>query len=331
MHHKTYKNTKFAIATIFLMRKNILTLLLFMSALSLGAQDFGYYGSLVSPEEQVSTVSYLSSDAARGRASGSLENPTIVQYIADKFRDADLIPVNWNYTQSFLYGDSTVVRNVVGILPSSVPSDEYVIVSAHYDHLGEIKGRIYPGADDNASGVAAMLSMVKAFRRMRNDGIPICRNVIFVAFDGKELNMCGSKHFVKNLPVPKSSVVCDVNIDMLGTDLVPPGRSKDYIIEVGEETLPARYRGNMFSICFSKPFRMELDQSFYGSRDFRRIFYGMSDQISFSREGIPAVVFSSAFHDHTYKTTDKKEIINFPLLYKRTLVILKFVKMLCDN
>ena len=314
------------------MAKKIFSTLVFLLCFTLsGAQDFGYYGTLVSTEEQQSVLDYLASEQVKGRASGTVESQTVVRFLTDRFREYGLVPFDWTYTKSFRYNDTISVRNIVGYIPSTVPSDEYVVVSAHYDHLGEIKGRIYPGADANASGVTALLSIAKAFRRMRLDGNVIGKNIIFVAFDGKELNMCGSHNFIENLPVPKSSVVCDVNIDMLGTDLVPPGRSKEYLIEVGGETLPAKYRDNLFSICYSSPYKMDLDQSFYGSRDFRKMFYAMSDQISFSRAGIPAVVFSSSFHDHTYKVTDKKEIINFPLLYKRTLVIMRFVKMLCDN
>ena len=313
------------------MAKKILLIFLIFCASIAYAQNYGFFGSLVSQEEQVADVSFLSCDDAQGRATGSIGNITSAIYIADRFRDLGLAPVNWSYTQSSRYNDTLIMRNVLGILPSSVNSDEYVIVSAHYDHLGNINGRIYNGADDNASGVAVMLSLAGAFKRMKDMGVPLGRNIIFVAFDGKELSMGGSRYFVDHLPVPRNKIVCDVNIDMIGTDLVPPGKNREYLIEVGEETLPDRYRGTLFRICSSNPYRMQLDQSFYGSRDFRKLFYGMSDQISFSRAGIPAVVFSSAFHDHTYKITDKKEIINFPLMYKRTMVILQFVKMLCER
>lgn len=312
------------------MAKKIFLSILIFWTVSSAAQDFGYYGNLVSQQEQEASLTYLADEMTRGRGSGSQSSLSATQFIADKFRECCLLPVDWNYTQSFRYNDTVVVRNVVGILPASRPSDEYVVVSAHYDHLGEINGRLYCGADDNASGVTALLSIAKAMRQMRTDGTVLGKNVIFVAFDGKELNMSGSEYFVKHLPVSAKAVLCDVNLDMLGTDLVPPGKSREYLIQVGEETLPARYQGNMNRICWASPYRLDLDQSFYGSRDFRKMFYKMSDQASFSKAGIPAVVFSSAFHDHTYKITDKKEIINFPLLYKRTLVILRFVTMLCD-
>lgn len=313
------------------MAKKILLLFLIFCSSVAYAQDYGFYGSLVPQEEQVADVSFLSCEDAAGRASGTLGNTISAMYIADRFRNLGLAPVNWSYTQSFRYNDTTIMRNVIGILPSNVDSDEYVIVSAHYDHLGEINGRIYSGADDNASGVAVMLSLAGAFKRLKDTGVTLGKNIIFVAFDGKEFSMCGSRHFVEHLPVPRDRIVCDVNIDMIGTDLVPPGRNREYLIEVGEETLPEKYRGTLAWTCMKRPYGMQLDQSFYGSSDFRRLFYGMSDQISFNRAGIPAVVFSSAFHDHTYKITDKKEIINFPLMYKRTMVILQFVKMLCER
>ncbi|MBQ0024486.1 MAG: M28 family peptidase [Bacteroidales bacterium] len=313
-----------------LVPKLLLVTLASLCCVLCGAQSPGYLESLVSKEKQIKDLSYLASEMTKGRASGSSGKQIAEQYIVSRFRECSLVPFNWHFTQSFRYRDSLTIRNVIGWIPSSYPSDEYIVVSAHYDHLGEIAGKIYPGADDNASGVAVLLSLAEAFDRMKKSGVRLGKNIIFVAFDGKELNMCGSGYFIENLPFPKKSVVCDVNIDMIGTDLAPTGIRKDYIIEVGEETLPQKYRGSLENVCFTS-YRIDLDQSFYGSRDFRRMFYGMSDQISFSKAGIPAVVFSSAFHQHTYKTTDKKEIINFPLMHKRTLVILRFIKMLCDN
>lgn len=293
------------------------------------SQNTRDYEQMVYHDRLEEIVRFLADDDMKGRASGTLENTCAERYIISEFRRLGLAPYNWNYTQS-VRCDTIAVRNVVGVLRSARPSDKYIVVSAHYDHLGEIAGKIYNGADDNASGVAALLSIAEMFSKMREEGKGPARNIIFVAFDGKECDMAGSRHFVSHLSVPKSSIICDVNIDMLGTDLVPPGRNGEYMIFLGEETLPECYQSYVSYLCRRFQYRMDLDQTFYGSRDFAKFFYGMSDQKSFRDAGIPAVVFSSAFHKHTYKPTDDPEIINYPLLRKRILVIFNFINHLCS-
>jgi Predicted aminopeptidases len=273
-------------------------------------------------------VTYLADDMTRGRASGTPGKQYAEQYIVNAFREAGLTPVNWNYTQSFRHDDTTVLRNVVGLIPSAFESDEYIVISAHYDHMGEMGGKIFSGADDNASGVAALISMAELFAKMKRDGKGPRKNLIFVAFDGKELSMAGSRYFVRHLPVPKSKILCNVNMDMLGTDLVPTGKNKEYLILLGEERLPESCRGYASYLSRRVQYRMDLDLTFYGSRDFTRMVLDMSDQKSFAKAGIPAVCFTSAFHQHTYKPTDRPDIINFPLLKKRIMLIFNFINHL---
>lgn len=308
------------------MTKRILIFLLLVLTAHANAQSLDLYEDMISEETLREKVDYLSDDLMEGRSSGTVGNYTARSYITDQFKFSGLKPYNWSYTQSVPANDSIIVRNVVGLLPAIVESDEYVIISAHYDHLGKMDGKVYNGADDNASGVAVMLSLVEMFAQMKENGVGPKKNLIFVAFDGKEMNMAGSRQFVSNLAVPKKNIVCDINLDMLGTDLVPPRRNKEYIIFLGEEKLKESYRGIVPYLAGRRKYKMDLDQTFYGSRDFARFFYGMSDQIIFDEEGIPAVTFSSGFHDFTYKPTDDPGIINYSLLKKRTWLIFNFVE-----
>jgi len=133
------------------------------------------------------------------------------------------------------------------------------------------------------------------------------------------------------LYIPKSKVICNINIDMLGTDFEPTGSNPEFIIMLGEERLNPKYQGIVSYICSRAKYKMDLDLTFYGSREFRKTYYTLSDQYSFAREGIPAVLFTSAFHRYTYKPTDDPDIINYPLLRKRTLVIYNFIDRLCKE
>ena len=293
------------------------------------AQSTLPYENKVAVEDLRRDVEYLAHEMTNGRASGTPGKELAEHYLVSQFRNLGLKPWNWNYTQSFRYRDSIIVRNVVGYLPASIPSDEYIVIGAHYDHLGKLGHTVYPGADDNASGVAALLSLARMFSAMKADGKGPRKNLIFVAFDGKELDMFGSRRFVRNLDIPHSKITAMVNMDMLGTDLVPPRRNREYLFAIGENSLPESYRGYLSYICTRARYKMDLDLTFYGSRDFSKMMYQTSDQHPFARAGIPAVLFTSAFHEHTYKKTDTPAIIDHPLLRKRTLVIFNFINRLC--
>ncbi len=293
------------------------------------AQSLRPYENLVRVQEEEQIVSYLAHDLTEGRASGTKGKDLAEHFIVEQFRALGLKPWHWTYTQSFNYRDSIVLRNVVGLLPASVPTDEYIVVGAHYDHLGKLGHSIYPGADDNASGVTALLSLARMFAAMKLDGVGPRKNLLFVAFDGKELDLAGSRYFVRHMDIPTSKVTAMVNMDMLGTDLVPPHRNREYLIALGENTLPESYRGYLSYLCTRTLYKMDLDLTFYGSRDFTKMMYETSDQHPFAKTGIPAVMFTSAFHQHTYKKTDRPDIIDYALLRKRTLVIFNFINRLC--
>ena len=300
-----------------------------MLAGPLRAQSLRPYENLLTAEQLRASVEYLSHDLTQGRASGTTGKSLAEHYLVEQFRSIGLVPCDWNYTQSFRYKDSIVLRNVVGLIPASVATDEYLVIGAHYDHLGRLGHTVYPGADDNASGVAALLGIARMFAAMRADGHGPRKNLLFVAFDGKELDMAGSRWFVRHLPVPARRITAMVNLDMLGTDLVPPHKDPDYLFAIGESTLPASYQGYLSYICSRAFHRLDLDLTFYGSRSFSQMMYRTSDQHPFAQAGIPAILFTSAFHEHTYKKSDTPAIINYPLLRKRTVVIFNFIHRLC--
>ncbi len=113
------------------------------------------------------------------------------------------------------YKDSVITKNVIGIIHATSKNsknDEYIVVGAHYDHVGSFgKALYYPGANDNASGVAVIMEAARVLKQ-----IPLKRNIIFILFSGEEQGLFGSKYFVKHPPVPLKKIKCMINLDCVG-------------------------------------------------------------------------------------------------------------------
>ena len=287
---------------------------------------------IVYQAKQERLMTWLSHDMNHGRATGTRDAARVARHIETHFRQYGLEPFcAGSFYQPFLADSAsgTVGRNVIGIVPSAVPSDEYVLITAHYDHLGVLDGNIYNGADDNASGVTVLLNLADMFGTMKKTRTGPDKNIIFAALDAKELNMAGSKHFVDHLIIGKDSIICAINIDQIGTVIEPVHEADtNFVIVLGEQTLRRQDRGLIDMCNRYYNIGLDIDHTFYGSENFTRLFYQLSDQIVFHEAGIPALVFTSGFHRHTYKTTDDPDIISYPVMKKRTLLIFYLTMML---
>ena len=263
------------------------------------AQGIRHYEELIDSGFQQEVLSWLADDLCRGRECGENGGCEAARFILGKFHEFEMQPLNWRMVQSFTHDDSTVARNVFAMVPALVPTDRYLIVSAHYDHIGTIRQTIYNGADDNASGVTVMLSLAKAFSAMRRDQAGPEKNIIFVAFDGHEKGMCGSKWFaghLKEIGISPKQIDCVVNFDIIGTSLEPVGSNPEFIIALGEKSLPKKYHGLIALYATFPSYSMDVDLTFYGSRNFTEYVYSSGDQSVFRKMGIPAVMFTSGFH-----------------------------------
>lgn len=311
------------------MKKAVVSLLFFLMVLlptGISAQKTDKYEKVITEAYQRDIVERLCSKEMEGRGSGTKGGNAAGDYILSRFRDLELKPFYYKEIQSFRHQGNIQMRNIMGVVPALEPSDDYIIVSAHYDHLGNIKGKVYPGADDNASGVAALLTVAEMFTEMRRDSVGPGVNILFIAFDGKEYSMAGSNNFVRNLPFAANQVLCEINLDILGSTLVPLHKNKpEYMIVLGRNTLSQKYWSTISSENYSKGLGLDLDYTFYGSDDFTKTMYKLGDHYPFHLKGIPALLFTSGFHEHTLKVSDTPEIINYPVLAKRTRLIFRTV------
>lgn len=164
-------------------------------------------------------VEYLASPEMRGRDLGSPEEKRAAEYIRLELALAGLRPPpGWTSPiQEFRTRRGQDAQNVVFALPArnGPTADEWIVIGAHFDHLGVRHERVYPGADDNASGAAGVLEIAKAFAARRPAP---ARSLLFCFFTGEERGFVGSSHLVNHLPVPESAVVAMLNADMISRD-----------------------------------------------------------------------------------------------------------------
>lgn len=281
-------------------------------------------------------ISFLSDSLCQGRATGSRGNVECAFWISRKFEEAGLIPFGESYSSQFTTPNGIVAHNVVGMLPGAytVPREEYIIVGAHFDHLGILAGKLYPGADSNASGTVAMTSIADILSSMRRMGRVYESNIIFVAFDAKEMNMAGSQALWKLIDygmlkdpltgktITKQSIRLMVNIDQIGSSLSPirSGR-KDYMLMLGNDSLDKSQKDNIEISNLMHGIGLDLCMSYYGSKAFTETFYRLSDQRIFVDNKIPAVFFTSGITMNTNKTRDLVTSLDIPVVRKRILLI----------
>jgi len=159
-------------------------------------------------------VAHLAAAALDGRAAGSAGDEAARGYLAERFRCLGLVPAGdgGSYAQAFI-ADGHPTANLIGYLPGddAAVARDVIVVGAHHDHLGD--GHL--GANDNASGTAALLAIAQALHQR---GKPR-RTIAFVAFGGEELGLVGSAHFAAHPPaqLPLDRIVYDVNLDMVGS------------------------------------------------------------------------------------------------------------------
>ncbi len=324
------------------MRPKNLILLLVVLLLPSGA--WGRGGYVISPKnaEYVLTaedlryaVSFLTDSLSAGRGTGTAGSQKVIGWLGANFSSCGLQKVGESWFDGFRAPSGRVGHNVVGAYPGT--GSGWVVVMAHFDHIGMLKGAMYPGADANASGVASLLSLAKMLRRMEEVGRRYGKSVLFVALDGKEQGMSGAEALWKRLeygmfkdPRDGSSifpkdVALVVNIDQVGSTFSPlhPGRS-DYLMMLSD---PADgRRGALESANKLSGLGLDLAYDYYGSRDFTNLFYRrISDQKVFLDHGVPAVMFTSGITFHNNKPSDTASTLDYTMLRRRIILMFHYL------
>ncbi len=268
--------------------------------------------------ELLADVRALSADAMEGRGAGTPGGERARAYVVGRFKESGLRHFGASYLQPFKFTPrrETAERegaNVVGYVGGSARPERFIVVTAHYDHLG-VRGRqIYNGADDNASGVAGLLAVARRFARR-----PPRHSIIFVAFDNEEDGGGGSRKFVADPPVDLRAVVLNVNLDMIGRN------DKGELYAAGAHHYP-----------FLKPYvarvaaasRLRLlqghDDPKLGSGDWTF----QSDHGAFHRAGVPFVYFGVEDHADYHRPTDDFERITRDFFTRAVETVLAAVEL----
>ena len=270
-------------------------------------------------------VEHLTDPVLGGRATGTLGAQQVAHWLEGQFRDLALQPLGGAFLHGFHTGGGLFGRNVIGILPGSAQPARYVVVMAHYDNLGVLNGTLYPGADSNASGVAALLQLARMFRHMNDCKKTYSTGLIFVALDAKEKDLAGAEALYKLLEKQGMDILRVVNLDQLGATLAPLTKGHpNYLMMLSDEA--DGRRSTLENVNREQHLGLELSYDYYGSKDFTQLFYRrISDQRVFLEHGIPAVMFTSGITLNTNKPADDAASLDYPVLRKRIQLIFYYL------
>jgi Zn-dependent M28 family amino/carboxypeptidase len=260
-------------------------------------------------------VRRLADPEMEGRRTGTEGNARARAYVVRRLREEGVPPLGGAYEHPFAFVHTSVkaiwrrdrpVRvptagtNVLGMIPGSVPGPA-IVLSAHYDHLGLREGHLYPGADDNASGVAVLLSVARALHRA-----PPRHPVVLAAFDAEELGLGGSRAFVQAPPAGAPAVGMDLNLDMLS-------RSEGSDLTVAGTGAQPWLRAEVEAVARRSPVHVHLghDRPWYRA-GLVDDWTDSSDHGPFAEAGIPYLYLGVEDHEDYHAPTDTFERIDRP-------------------
>lgn len=260
-------------------------------------------------------VIYISYNAA-----GLILNKSLQSFADLKNESANI------YNASITFSSTMVTNNlqssdVLAILPGTDKKDEYVFVTAHYDHLGKRDSVIYYGADDDGSGTTSVLEIAEAFAKAKKKGYNPRRTIVFMTVSGEEKGLWGSDYYTSHPVYPLNKTSVDLNIDMVGR--IDPDRkygdSTNYVYTIGEDKLSSDLLKISDSIN-NKYVKLELDRKYNDPKDPNRFYY-RSDHFNFAKNGVPVIFYFNGTHADYHRPTDTVDKINFDLMAKRVKLV----------
>lgn len=316
------------------MKKQVLYILLLFVSMGLNAKGEKEKGlASINHNRAKAAINFLASDALEGRDAGSRAGKAVAEYLSSHLQSLGIEPLGEQYKQAFdayseefqqrkrysVHPDSIAkykkgvhrvlhLQNVLGIIPG-VNSDEYVVVGAHYDHVGMdenlVGDKIYNGADDNASGVSAVMQIAQAFVE---SGVKPQRNVVFAFWDGEEHGLLGSLYFTNNYSYIEN-VKGYLNFDMIGRN-----QDENKPKEVAYFYTEANAAFGDWLKNDIKKYDLQLEPDY---RPWDKPVGG-SDNGSFARKGVPIIWYHTNGHPDYHLPSDEADKINWDKLVEIT-------------
>jgi Peptidase family M28/PA domain len=214
--------------------------------------------------------------------------------------------------------------NVLGVIEGSDKKDEYVFITAHYDHLGKRDTVIYYGADDDGSGTVSVLELAEAFAKAKAAGKGPRRNIVFMTVSGEEKGLWGSEIYGNRPIFPLDKTTVDLNVDMIGRigEEYTKNKLKDsinYVYVIGDDKLSSDLKpiSEMVNNKFTK---LKLDYKYNDPKDPNRFYY-RSDHYNFAEKGVPIIFYFNGVHKDYHRPTDTPDKINYELMAKRAQLV----------
>ncbi len=241
-------------------------------------------------------VYFLASDSLQGRDAGTIYADKAARYIVQQFEEIGVEPYyKEGFYQPFEKYGTTTFKNIVGVIPGNDPvlKDEYIIIGAHYDHLGVKNDKIYNGADDNASGTATIIEMARILKARQSQ---LKRSVIVVAFDAEEDGLWGSNYLSEQLDLSKIKLM--MSVDMVGW--LHEGKTLRLhgaaTVKDGKKVLQEEAK------------KMHMDVTIH---DFETSVFGATDTQGFAKKGVPTLYVTTGLKSPYHKPEDDAELIDY--------------------
>ncbi len=271
---------------------------------------------IINAAQLLRDVETLSADEMQGRGIGTAGGIKAREFVVRRFKETGVKAFGNEYVAPFEFTNRANAKisgaNVVGFIEGKKYKDKFIVISAHYDHVGIQKGEIYNGADDDASGTAALFALAEYFKKNKPQ-----HSVIFAAFDGEESGLRGARAFIAAPPAAKESIVMNVNMDMLSRS------DKNELYASGTYHNP-QFKPALEAVAKNAKIKLLLghDRPEQGQNDWTN----QSDHGAFHAAKIPFIYFGVEDHKDYHRPTDDFVNINQEFYVRAVETILEAVK-----
>lgn len=228
--------------------------------------------------------------------------------------------IDMNYLKTV---KTAYASNVMGVLEGTDKKDEYVLLTAHYDHVGKRNdSTIFYGADDDGSGTVSILELAEAYAKAKAAGKGPRRSIVFMTVSGEEKGLWGSEYYANHPVFPLEKTTVDLNIDMIGRTGSEYQKDKDsinYVYVIGDDKLSTDLTPITDQVN-GKYIKMKLDRKYNDPNDPNRFYY-RSDHYNFAEKGVPVIFYFNGTHADYHRPTDTPDKINYKLMAKRAQLV----------